>query len=55
MNINHILYKGNSARQPMFSSHQFEDDGVNIMIKHRYLFGLNSISNNRLIEFSCLS
>ena len=39
-----------SAKVPMFSNHQFEDDGVNIMIKHRYLFGLNSISNNRLID-----
>ena len=39
-----------SARQPMFSSHQFEDDGVNGMLKHRFIVGLNSILNNQLID-----
>ena len=39
-----------SARQSMFSAYQFEDDGVNGMIKHRYLHGLNTIVDNILID-----
>jgi hypothetical protein len=39
-----------SAKQPIFSSHQFEDDDINGMLKHRYLFGLNSIVSNSLID-----
>ena len=39
-----------SAKQPVFSSHQYEDDGLNGMLKHRYIFGLNSIVDNRLID-----
>ena len=39
-----------SAKQPIFSAHQYEDDGVNGMLKHRYLFGLNTIADNHLID-----
>ena len=39
-----------SARQPMFSAHQFEDDGVNGMLKHRFIVGLDTILNNHLID-----
>ena len=39
-----------SARYPAFYVHQFEDDGVNGMIKHRYIFGLNTIKDNHLID-----
>ena len=39
-----------SAKVPMFSSHQFEDDGVNEMLRHRYIFGLESIIDNHLID-----
>ena len=39
-----------SAKQPVFSSHQYEDDGLNGMLKHRYIFGLNSIVDNRLLD-----
>ena len=39
-----------SSRQPMFFTHHFEDDGKNGMLKHRYIFGLNSIVDNHLID-----
>ena len=39
-----------SAKQPVFSSHQYEDDGLNGMLKHRYIFGLNSVVDNHLID-----
>ena len=39
-----------SARQPVFSSHQYEDDGVNGMLKHRFIVGLNSILNNQIFD-----
>ena len=39
-----------SSRAPMFYTHHFENDGINEMIKHRYIFGLNSIIDNHLID-----
>ena len=39
-----------SSKQPMFYSHQFENDGVGSMLKHRYIFGLNSVIDNHLID-----
>ena len=39
-----------SARHSAFYVHQFEDDGVNGMIKHRYIFGLSSIVGNHLVD-----
>ncbi len=39
-----------SAKQPIFSSHQFEDDGLNDMLRHRFIFGLDSIIDNHLID-----
>ena len=39
-----------SAKLPVFSSHQYEDDGLNGMLKHRYIYGLNSIVDNHLLD-----
>ena len=39
-----------SAKNPIFYSHQFEDDEVNGMIKHRYIFGLNTVVDNHLVD-----
>ena len=41
--FNEIFNIKYSAKQPIFSAHQYEDDGVNGMLKHRYLFGLNTM------------
>ncbi len=40
----------NSVKQAVFFSHQFEDDGVSGMLKHRFIVGLNTILNNHLID-----
>ena len=34
----------------MFFSHQFEDDGISSMLKHRYIYGLQSVTNNHLYD-----
>jgi len=39
-----------SAKQPIFSSHQYEDDGLNGMLVHRYIFGLTTIADDYLID-----
>ena len=39
-----------SAKNPIYFSHEYEDDGLNGMLKHRYIFGLDSIVDNRLID-----
>ena len=39
-----------SAKQPMFFAHQFEDDGAGSMLRHRYIYGLNSVIDNHLID-----
>ena len=39
-----------SARQSIQYSYQFEDDGLNGLLKHRYIFGLSSVVDNRLID-----
>ena len=39
-----------SSRQPIFFAHEFEDDGLNGFLKHRYIFGLNSVIDNHLID-----
>ena len=39
-----------SSKQSMFYSHQFENDGVGSMLRHRYIFGLNSVIDNHLID-----
>ena len=39
-----------SARHPVFFSHEYEDDGLNEMTKHRYIFGLSSVVDNKLID-----
>jgi hypothetical protein len=39
-----------SSKNPVFYAHHFEDDGVNGMLKHRYIFGLNSVVDNHLID-----
>ena len=40
-----------SNKLSVFSSHQYEDDGLNGMLKHRYIYGLNSIIDNRLLDY----
>ena len=39
-----------SAKQPIFNSDEYEDDGLNGMLKHRYIFGLNSVLDNHLLD-----
>ena len=39
-----------STKNPVFYSHEFEDDGLNEMIRHRYIYGLNSVVDNQLID-----
>ena len=39
-----------STKHPVFYSHEFEDDGLNDMIKHRYIYKLDSIVDNKLID-----
>ena len=39
-----------SARHPIYFSHEYEDDGLNEMTKHRYIFGLSSVVDNKLID-----
>ena len=39
-----------SAQHSMFFSHQFEDDGISSMLKHRYIYGLQSVTNNHLYD-----
>ena len=39
-----------SSKQSVFYAPQFEDDGLNGILKHRYIFGLNSIVDNRLLD-----
>ena len=33
-----------------YYSPHFENDGINGMLKHRYIFGLDSIVDNQLID-----
>ena len=39
-----------STKHPTFFAHHFEDDGLNGMLKHRYIYGLNSVVDNHLID-----
>ena len=39
-----------STKHPIFYSHEFEDDGLNEMIKHRYIYKLSSVVDNKLID-----
>ena len=39
-----------STKHPVFYSHEFEDDGLNDIIKHRYIYKLDSIVDNKLLD-----
>ena len=37
-----------SAKNPIFFAHEFADDGLNNLLKHRYIFGVKSVIDNSL-------
>ena len=39
-----------SHKIPIYFADEFEDDQVNGMLKHRYIYGLNSVVDNHLID-----
>ena len=39
-----------TTKHAIFFSHQFEDDGINGMLKHRYIYGLNTVIGNHLVD-----